>query len=264
MSENTKRRFINLSNTDNQDILQSIIDTARKLSLWPELLPLLRLKDGKNAFSMIAANMGETTLREIMAVASEHDLWPDVLDQVEHFEEERQAALALALARTDDAELESLMRAVKAHDRWHQLISIATRMSPETHQYLVENGITQDKDIVTRIIRASERTGVWDAAMTAFTTHLDTLIQLLEKLPTSMQQQLLQEALEVDSTLLSRLVDAASSAGVSGAVLRILDASSPDIRMRLPALLESVPAERQSELRRHAEALGLKSLLSPV
>jgi hypothetical protein len=210
----------------------------------------------------------------ILAHASEHYLWPEALDLLEHLSEARRGPVADVLAEQDDRTVASLVTSVAEAGIWESLLPVVGTMSPDHRRLLAAKPAFHEPTVLGDIVRAAAQTGLW----------LD-LLPLLSELPPHAIALLppIVADLETDS-LVAMISEAAASADVLVGMVDILDLLDETTTARIvevidsadrvlgeallsaltdPAhvrlLLERLPADILTAVERAADRLGMRA-----
>ena len=117
--------------------------------------------EDKERLDAVVAVVGEESLREVVRVAADLDLWPEALDLATHCGEVQRGRLADVAAAEDDHVLGSMVAAAHEAQLWDAALPFVRSMSPAARERFAQIPAVHDEAVLRGIIAAAAEHALW-------------------------------------------------------------------------------------------------------
>ncbi|MGO4256017.1 hypothetical protein [Marmoricola sp. RAF53] len=212
-------------------------------------------------------------LPSVLACASEHDLWPEALDLLDHLSPATRGPIADVVAELDEDLVARLVAAVSAAGIWENLLPVVGTMTPEGRLLIASRPAFHDAAVLREIVHASATGGLWVDLVPLLRALPADGVALLPGIVTDLDHAtlaaVLGQAVAAADTLVP-LLDIVTDMDAAGRakVVEVVDAADRDLGELLVAaltdpehvrlLLDHVPADVLAAVERAADRTGLR------
>lgn len=273
-----KGKIANLAAEQDEAVLNSMMDAARRLQVWDSVLPIVGLMSAANQ-RKVAALPGladPAVLNGIIHAAEKHSLWGDVLPLVGYMHEQTRRVAAQVVEHLPREVLQNLLAAANERDLWADLVSILKLMDVDEQRNVVRLIGEQDEAVLRQLMLAMDRVGLWGEVL-PLVRMMDaparkTAAHLVPQFPQDVLLRLIEAAdkleLWVDLFTMSADMDDAELGTIAGLLAqqdtRVLErlisgADQHDLWPQLLPVVRRMNGEIQEKLKKVLEPFG-KSL----
>jgi hypothetical protein len=125
------------------------------------LLRVAFVTEEKERLDSVLVRLGSEHRRGMLRAAAAEGLWPEVLDLLEHLDDERRAELAEMAASLEPAALEGLVAAAGEYGLWEALLPLAGLLPPQARrEAALALAALKDRPLAAALRDVDER-GLW-------------------------------------------------------------------------------------------------------
>lgn len=210
----------------------------------------------------------------VLRCASEHDLWPEGLDLLDHLSDATRGPIADQVAHLEPELVEDLVDAVSRQDLWTELLPVVGLMSPDGRLQLASRPAFHKPEILREVVQAGAQGGLWLQLVPLLRAlppdALAELPTVIADLDLGLLREMLRQAVseidalvpvldlvdDLDDAGRARVVEAIDGADRDLGKVLVEELSDPD-RVRL--LLDHAPADILAAVERAADRVGLRA-----
>ena len=160
-----KRELGDLAATQDEHVLERVVQAAQTQGLWADLLPLISVLSDhaqQQVVNLPVLRDDPAVLEAILATAHAQRLWCDVLPLIRHMDEPMLAAVARLAADLPHAALVDAADAALLGEHWEALFDIARRIPPRRQREwagIVRRFGEVDPQLLDRLIARADALG---------------------------------------------------------------------------------------------------------
>lgn len=254
MDDEWKGRIGDLVAEEGEELLTSMLVSAKRLELWDSLMPVVACMstESRQKLVKIPALADPEVLQAIVTAANESNLWESLLPLASHMDPALRKTVAEIVERFEPALLLNIINTANQCELWPSLIGILDEMSTDEQRNVVTLVIQQPETVLSSMLQAVDRAGLWA-----------NVLPLLSCLDDELRSSAAKIVERLSTETLLNIIDVANSNGLWAELIAMLNVMSDSEKQQLLGLLAEQPDEVVGSLVSAAHEANLWDELKP-